>query len=214
MKKKLISTLLACALVCSMTACGGNEGNTTQDATGVAVEENTIQTETTSGNIYIGMLGKTMTEYPCQNSDNMTPEMLISTIAGMTGWNLELADKVVEAEDGGLKVCFASTSSLFTGLPENQAEEFAVASEEELIATILDSIQYTLQSNFPSGENGSLNIYYSMEGNQPLNLTSIGKTVAMDQPYNGLDDTVNAAETKIVTLEETEADEEADAQAE
>jgi hypothetical protein len=199
MKKKLISTLLACALVCSMTACGGSEEKTTQDANSAA---NTIQTETTSGNIYIGMLGKTMTEYPCQNSDNMTPEMLISTIAGMTGWNLDLADAVTEDENGGLKVCFASTSSLFTGLPQEQVEEFAVANEEELITTILDSIQYTLQQNFADGESDSVNIYYSMEGNQPLDLSLIGKSVSMDQPYTGLDESVNAAETQIVTLEE------------
>lgn len=199
MKKKLISTLLACALVCSMTACGGSEEKTTQDANSAA---NTIQTETTSGNIYIGMLGKTMTEYPCQNSDNMTPEMLISTIAGMTGWNLDLADAVTEDENGGLKVCFASTSSLFTGLPQEQVEEFAVANEEELITTILDSIQYTLQQNFADGESDSVNIYYSMEGNQPLDLSLIGKSVPMDQPYTGLDESVNAAETQIVTLEE------------
>ena len=200
MKKKLISVLLACALVCSMTACGGNGGH-------VATED-TIQTETTSANIYIGMLGKTMTEYPCENSDNMTPEMIISTIAGMTGWNLDLADKVIENENGGLTVCFASTSSLFTGLPESQTEEFAVADEEALITTILDSIQYTLQQNFSNGKSGTLDIYFCMEGNQPLDLSSIGKTVLMDQPYTGLDESVNGAETQVVTLEETDGEKE------
>lgn len=206
MKKKLVSVLLVCVLLCSMAGCGGNEGSTTQ-------EVNVIQTETTFGNIYIGMLGKTMAEYPCQNSDHMTPDMFISTIAGMTGWNLDLAEPVTQTQDGGLKVCFASTSSVFTGFTENQSEEFAQGSEEELVATILDSICYTLQSNYAE-ESSSLNIYYCMEGNQPLSLNSIGKTVAMEQPYSGLDDTVNVAETKIVTLEDEESGEEGDIPAE
>lgn len=195
MKKKLISVLLIAVLSCTISACGGG---TAQNIGDVAVEENIIQTETTFGNIYIGMLGKTMTEYPCQNSNRMTPEMFISTIAGMTGWNLDLADAVAENENGGLTVCFAESSSLFTGLPENQTEEFAAASEEELITTILDSIQFTLKNNYEK----EYEIYYCMEGGEALELSLIGKTIPADQPYNGLDESVNASETKVVALEE------------
>ena len=74
-------------------------------------------------------------------------------------------------------------------MPEKQVEAFAVNNEEELVAAILDSVQYTLQQNFAkvlgNGDPSSVNIYYCMEGNQPLDLSNINKTVPMDQPYTG-----------------------------
>lgn len=195
MKKKLISILLAGTLACSMTACGGSKTEETQDSVAESVQDaegeatEQIRTESTSTTIYIGTLGGTMEEYPCDSSDNPTPEMVISTMAGLTGWNLDLADKVTVGE-GGMTVCFAKTSSLFVGPPEPQNEEFMVFDGEDLTRKILDSIQYTLQHNFVDSELGdpeSLDIYFSMEGNQPLELPLIGKTLPIDQPYKGLD---------------------------
>ncbi len=205
MKKKLISVLLACALAGVMTACGSNEESTseeteivTSDIPDTEEDVETIRTESTSAAIYIGIAGQTMTEYPCESSDNMTPEMLLSTMEGVTGWNLDLADKV-KIEDGKITVCFAKTSSLFVGPPESQVEEFAVYDGDELTCTILDSIQYTLQHNYVNSETGSegiYDIYYCMEGNQPLELPLIGKTLPMDQPYNGLDDAAEGSEAE------------------
>lgn len=181
-----------------MTACGGNKDTSTEGTQDSATEntEDTAQedkepvrTESKSTMIYVGKAGDTMIEYPCESSDNPTPEMLISTMAGVTGWNLDLADNVTVGK-GGMTVCFAKTSSLFTGIPENQTEEVTVSDDEELIRTILDSIQYTLQHNFVDSESGdpsSLEIYYCMEGDQPLELPLIGKTLPIDQPYHGLD---------------------------
>lgn len=206
MKKVVVSALLACMLAFSMTGCGGE----TKDASAVETEETTeageetaseetaaaeteqVTTKEAAATIYIGTNGN-MTEYECQASNNLTPELLISTMATMTGWNLDLADTVTSGP-GGMTVCFASTSSIFTGVPEEQEEEFAVSDKEQLVATILDSIQYTLQYNFvdvqAGGDPSSLDIYYTMEGEQPLDLSDINKTVPMDQPYTGLTDGV------------------------
>ena len=151
-------------------------------------------------------------EYECEASDNLTPEFLISTIASLTGWNLDLADQVTVGK-GGMTVSFAKTSSLFVGPPEEQSEEFFVYDAEQLAATILDSIQYTLQHNFVDAELGdpsSLDIYYCMEGDQPLELTNIGKIIPMDQPYSGLsiDAEVQSAEGDVETEGTEDAGEE------
>lgn len=213
MKKKLISVLLACALAGTMAACGGNEENASEavinEIPNTEEEEDTIRTETTSTSIYIGIAGQTMTEYPCESSDNPTPEMILSTMAALTGWKLDLADKV-KVEDGKITVCFAKTSSLFVGPPESQVEEFAVYDGDELTRTILDSIQYTLQHNYvnsESGSDGTYDIYYSMEGGQPLELPLVGKTLPLDQPYNGLDDAAESSETEVNAVDETESGE-------
>ncbi|MBQ4529189.1 MAG: hypothetical protein IJA36_01065 [Lachnospiraceae bacterium] len=195
MKKVVVSALLACMLAFSMTGCGGETEESSAVETTEVVSEETGATETkqvttkeAAGIIYIGTDGN-MKEYECQASKNITPEVMISTMATMTGWNLDLAGSVIANEDG-MTVCFASTSSIFTGVPKEQDEEFAVSDKEQLVATILDSIQYTLQQNFVDVEAGedpsSLNIYYCMEGEQPLDLSDINKTVPMDQPYTGL----------------------------
>lgn len=209
MKKKLISVLLVCALAGAMTACGGNEENAAEDTETVTSEaSDTIRTETTSTAIYIGIAGQTMTEYPCESSDNVTPEMMLSTMAGVTGWNLDLADQI-KIEDGKITVCFAKTSSLFTGMPETQTEEFAVYDGDELTRTILDSIQYTLQHNYvndESGSDGTYDIYYCMEGGQPLELPLIGKTLPADQPYNGLDGGAEGSETQVISIDAESAE--------
>lgn len=204
MKKKLIGILLISTLACSMAACGGN--NETANDSNIENEiqdaaDGKIRTESTSAAVYIGILGQTMTEYECQSSDNMTPEMLLSTIAGLTGWNLDLADEV-KVEENKITVCFAKTSSLFVGLPESQSEEFEVYDGEELTRTILDSVQFTLQNNYET----SYDIYYCMEGGQPLELPLIGKTIPADEPYNGLDESVNASDTKVIKSGEEDTD--------
>lgn len=198
MKKLVVSTLLVCMLAFSMTACGSEKEDTSAVETEEkAVEEETaseetkeqekVTTEETSAVIYVNINGNVQ-EYPCESSDELTAELLISTMSAVTGWNLDLSGKVTTGEDG-ITVCFAKTSSIFEGMPEKQVEAFAVNNEEELVAAILDSVQYTLQQNFAkvlgNGDPSSVNIYYCMEGNQPLDLSNINKTVPMDQPYTG-----------------------------
>ena len=55
----------------------------------------------------------------------------------------------------------------------------------QLAETILDSIQKTLQEGF-TGEGGdpdALDIWYYMEGDQPLELPVLGLSWSIDQPY-------------------------------
>lgn len=126
-------------------------------------------------------------EYPWEYQGELTPDALIAAISDLTGWNLTLADGVTTGK-GGMTVCFSKESALFVGPPDPQKEEFFMFDAESLDRTILDSIQRTLQYNFVDPELGdpaSLDIYYCMEGDQPLTLPGIHVTLPIDQPYQG-----------------------------
>ena len=122
--------------------------------------------------LYIGTKDSGFTEYPMTYEETLTPEILIAGIADLTG-------------KGGMSVCFADSSALFTGPPDPQNEEFFMFSADQLAQTILDSTQKTLQMGF-TGEGGgpdALDIYYFMEGEKPLELPDIGREWPLDQPY-------------------------------
>lgn len=110
--------------------------------------------------------------------------MLIEGIADLTGWDLSLAEPVTTGK-GGMSVCLSEHSALFAGPPNPQKEEFFVYSAEQLAETILDSIQKTLQTNFAGagGDPEALDIYYYLEGEQPLELPDINRSWPIDQPY-------------------------------
>ena len=134
--------------------------------------------------LYIGTRDGGFAEYPMTYEGTLTPEILIGGIAGLTGWNMTLAEAVTTGK-GGMSVCFADSSALFTGPPDPQNEEFFMFDAEQLAQTILDSTQKTLQMGF-TGEGGdpdALDIYYYMEGEKPLELPDIGREWPLDEPY-------------------------------
>ena len=131
--------------------------------------------------LYIGTKDSGFTEYPMTYEETLTPEILIAGIADLTGWDMTLAEDVTTGK-GGMSVCFADSSALFTGPPDPQNEEFFMFSADQLAQTILDSTQKTLQMGF-TGEGGdpdALDIYYYMEGEKPLELGFTGQGGAPD----------------------------------
>ena len=134
--------------------------------------------------MYIGTKAGGFTDYPMIYDGELTAEKLIQGIADLTGWDLTLAEPVISGK-GGMSVCMSSESALFTGPPDPQKEEFHMYDAEQLAETILDSIQKTLQEGF-TGEGGdpdALDIWYCMEGEQPLELPDLGLSWPIDQPY-------------------------------
>ena len=134
--------------------------------------------------VYIGTKSNGFTDYPMTYDGELTAEKLIQGIADLTGWDLTLAGDVISGK-GGMSVCLSSESSLFTGPPDPQREEFHMYDVGQLAETILDSIQKTLQEGF-TGEGGdpdALDIWYYMEGEQPLELPILGLSWPIDQPY-------------------------------
>lgn len=134
--------------------------------------------------LYIGTKAAGFEEYAFPYEGELTPELLIQGIADLTGWNLTL-DEPVATGKGGMSVCLSEESALFVGPPESQKEEFFVFDATELAEMVLDSIQETLQRGF-TGEGGdpsSLDIYYYLEGNMPLELPNLGLSWSIEEPY-------------------------------
>ena len=134
--------------------------------------------------LYIGTKAGGFAEYPMTYEGELTPELLIQGIADLTGWNLTLAEPVTSGK-GGMSVCLSNESALFTGPPDPQKDEFHVYDAEQLAEMILDSIQKTLQEGFTleGGDPDALDIWYFMEGEQPLELPDLGLSWPIDQPY-------------------------------
>lgn len=134
--------------------------------------------------VYIGTKANGFTEYPMTYEGELTPELLIQGIADLTGWDLTLAEDVISGK-GGMSVCLSNESSLFTSPPDPQREEFHMYDVGQLAETILDSIQKTLQEGFTleGGDPDALDIWYYMEGDQPLELPALGLSWPIDRPY-------------------------------
>lgn len=134
--------------------------------------------------LYIGTKAGGFTDYPMTYDGELMAEKLIQGIADLTGWDLTLAEPVISGK-GGMSVCLSSESALFTGPPDPQREQFFVYDAEQLVETILDSIQKTLQEGFTleGGDPDALDIWYFMEGEQPLELPALGLSWPIDQPY-------------------------------
>ena len=135
--------------------------------------------------LYIGHDGQ-FQEYPVTSSEEITPEWLIAQMASLTGWNLDLSEPITSGK-GGASVTFAESSSIVTGPPEPQKEEFFVYDSVDLLQTILDSVQHTLQYYFVDptlGDPQSLDLYFSLN-NEDIVLPD-GVVVPFDQPYAGV----------------------------
>lgn len=203
--KKLITLLCAGALAASLVACGQSDppaasqpDTPSPDPTGSVSQpkqppaqpdgSGSQEPQGQTATLYIGM-DDSFQEYPLAYEGELTPELLIAGIADLTGWNLDLADAVTTGKDG-MTVSLADTSSIFAGPPEEQKEQFHVYDVAELAASILDSIQHTLQYNFVDGQQGdpaALNIYYCNGQNENIVIPGLELSIPMDQPYTGLE---------------------------
>lgn len=202
---KKIAILFALTLCVALAGCNQpappQSGEPTQTPSGTAstppveeptepappADEPTTPTPTEgeqTATLYIGTKTNGFTEYPMTYEGKLTPELLIQGIADLTGWNLTLAEPVISGK-GGMSVCLSNESALFTGPPDPQKEEFHMYDVGQLAETILDSIQKTLQEGFTleGGDPDALDIWYYMEGEQPLELPALGLSWPIDQPY-------------------------------
>lgn len=189
----LFALLLCVALAgCNQPAApqGGDTSAPQEDPGAVSTlpteepDEPTPPANEQTATLYIGTKADGFTEYPMTYEGDLTAETLIQGISDLTGWDLTLAEPVTSGK-GGMSVCLSSESALFTGPPDPQVEEFHMYDVGQLAETILDSIQKTLQEGFTleGGDPDALDIWYYMEGEQPLELPSLGLSWPIDQPY-------------------------------
>ncbi len=184
----------------SAASGSGAESSSAESAvqTGGAVSEQAIESQAASAvsqsaessqeaeqtaTLYVGTDGN-FSEYPVSYTGELTPVFLISQLSELTGWNLDLADEVTSGK-GGMTVSFAETSSIVTGPPEPQNPDFFVYDSSQLITTILDSVQRTLQYNFidPNlGDPSNLDVYFNLDGGNIVYPDS-GREVNAYTPY-------------------------------
>ena len=154
-----------------------------QAASAVSQSAESAQEAEQTATLYVGMDGN-FAEYPVTYTGELTPVFLISQLSELTGWNLDLADEVTSGK-GGMTVSFAETSSIVTGPPEPQNPDFFVYDSSQLITTILDSVQRTLQYNFidPNlGDPSNLDVYFNLDGGNIVYPDS-GREIDSYTPY-------------------------------
>ena len=189
----LLALILCAALVgCHQPAASqGGAASSPQESSGAAstppAEEPDASTPPVSeqrATLYIGTKAGGFPEDSMTYQGELTPERLIQGIEELTGWNLTLSEDVTSGK-GGMGVSLSYESSLFTGPPDPQKEEFHMYDAEQLAETILDSIQKTLQEGFTleGGDPDALDIWYYTEGTKPLELSNPDLSWPIDQPY-------------------------------
>lgn len=202
--KRMLAITCAGALLLALTSCSGGQKETTStsasgssssisssasssasssggDVSSAGSSASSSEQEVQNVNLYIGMNGE-FQEYPLEVKGEITPEILIESIAQLTGWNLDVVSAV--EGNGKIVVSFAETSALYTGPSEDQKEGFQVLDAGQLDQTILDSVQKTLQE-WVGTEDGTVEVYFTAPDGGDLVLEGIGVTISADQPYTG-----------------------------
>jgi hypothetical protein len=185
----VFTALLVCLLAAALSGCQTEEQQTPSPSASASVSDAvTADTPQPSdsgdgedGGLYLFLGGDDYTCYPAQADS--TPEELVAELEELTGWNLSLADEITSGR-GGMTVSFAKDSCLFVGPPEEQKDEFRVYDGVQFTFAVLDSVQKTLQCWASPTNPDSVDVYFCMEGDVPLELESLGITLPMDQPYS------------------------------
>ena len=195
--RRLLALALSVVVLLTLAGCGTQE-DTTSTSTSSQVQETSStlsQPESSqaeepeeepvpaaqTATLYIGTENN-FQSVEVSYTGTLTPAFLVNAIAQETGWNLDLADEITQGK-GGMTVDFASTSSIATGLPENQKDAYRISDQGQLVETILDSIAYTFQQNFVDpqlGDPSSLDVYFSLNGGD---IAVNGITLDFTQPY-------------------------------
>lgn len=189
---KRLAVLLALMLFVSLAGCGSSDPAQGSGASVPQEPETPAETpqepetpaEERTATLYIGTRARGFREYTMTYQGELIPETLIRGISDLTGWDLTLAEPVISGK-GGMSVCLSQESALFAGPPDPQREEFFMFGLDDLAETLLDSIQKTLQEGF-TGEGGdpdALDVWYYLEGEEPLALPGLGLAWPLDQPY-------------------------------
>ena len=134
-----------------------------------------------NGILYIGH-DDGFKEVPFTLENGLDTEGILKALSNETNWNLKVSD-IQLSDKGSIKICWSKSSSLYTGIPEEQKMEFFVAKQEDLDAMILDSVKKTILEN-----EKKKNIYYSDEKGNTLKLPNTYVEIPIDKPYSNFND--------------------------
>lgn len=142
--------------------------------------------QTADVTIYIGMDGE-FSEYPVDYAGEQTETgqvpaaEVLSAMAELTGWNLDLSDEVFTGR-GGITVTFAATCTLLTGDPKQETQTEAVQQDQ----MVLDSVKRTLQCwavDPELGDPDSVDVWFCGPDGGDLVLAGSGVTISSTEPY-------------------------------
>ena len=191
--------LMAGLLTVALSACGGpfsreetagGEGALSGSQALQSGDGSACSMERSCAVLYIGV-GNQFAEYPVEytgeldENGQIPPEEVVSAMASLTGWSLDLAEPIFSGK-GGITVSFADTSALFVGPPEEQREEFRVYDALQLDQTILDSLKKTLQCwavDPELGDPDQVDVWFCGAEGGDLALPGTGVTIPAAQPY-------------------------------
>ena len=156
MRRRLFSLCIG-ACVVAMAACGIPAGGTSDPVAGGGVSSAPpVQSESGSDGgseekaasvtIYVGTDGE-YAEFPVEytgerlETGQVPVTEVLSAMAKITGWNLDLADQIYSGK-GGITVTFADTCTLLTADVSEEGDQTETAQRDQLV---LDSVKKTLQ---------------------------------------------------------------------
>lgn len=186
-----------CIGVCviALAACGIPAGEASSLSSGVSSmpeapsepdSDESAQEGPASVTIYVGEDGE-YTEFPVEYTGERTETgqvpvtEVLSAMAKITGWNLDLADQVY-AGKGGITVTFADTCTLLSGNSEGDGQKTAVQRDRML----LDSVKKTLQcwAVDPNlGNSDTVDIWFCGPDGGDLVLAGTGIVLSSTEPY-------------------------------
>lgn len=208
--KRLALVLFAGILVGSLAACGQETSSTaepssdavfaadsssagisapaqTEEVQATPESSSTDHADSTQVLLYVGADGQ-FTEHKAAYTGALTetglvpPKAVLEELAGLTGWNLDVSD--IATGKGGITVCFAQTSSLFTGEASNADYRYDDPARQDRV--ILDSVKKTLQSwavDPKLGNPDEVDLWFCGPDGGNLVLPDSGVIIPFDQPY-------------------------------
>ena len=171
------AALTACGLpAAGESSKGDNAPPSVKSTQSSTPADSSTPSQTADVTIYIGMDGE-FSEYPV----DLSRLSLLSAMAELTGWNLDLSDEVFTGR-GGITVTFAATCTLLTGDPKQETQTEAVQQDQ----MVLDSVKRTLQCwavDPELGDPDSVDVWFCGPDGGDLVLAGSGVTISSTEPY-------------------------------
>ena len=107
---------------------------------------------------------------------------VLSAMAKITGWNLDLADQIYSGK-GGITVTFADTCTLLTADVSEEGDQTETAQRDQLV---LDSVKKTLQCwavDPDLGDPDAVAVWFCGPDGGDLVLAGTGITLSSTEPY-------------------------------
>lgn len=110
--------------------------------------------------------------------DTLTVAKLLDGLQHETNWNLSTS--AIKLDTMECTIWWNEKSSLYTGFPARQNKEYIVFELRDLYASILDSVKKTITENLGP----SYTVHYANTDGNDLNLSEVGVTVPVKEPYS------------------------------